>query len=420
MAYQNDIQKKVVRTTIQQNERDKGKATLEAEKAAGRSDGTRSRSGSEGHPSKKRRSGSNTSVPSASDLTDFAFVTWEDCANVKFQETTDKDRADIRITFRGSGFYSQIGTDIKDDDMGLAGLPNKYPPKRENCGNILHEFGHVLGLEHEHQRPSSANLLVLDEKVVKDYYANQVKGQKRKEEQRDWATSNILKRVEDEETINYTNLDPESIMIYDIFEDWQLQAKKLPIQRNYELSDVDQATITLMYPPDIREKSNEARFRKAMETVHLDPKTAGEIIDEFTRDSEGSPADRLTKLRDRFDRWKNGNKLLYKAELDILRGIDPASLRRSGINQFVGEVTKNKLFQSIMKNIVYRTMVQQGIPTNISIPGGAQTEIMRLIASLSMHDGVGQLVRQYSVAFSGDKDDDGNKRTNSKTTTTVA
>ena len=69
-----------------------------------------------------------------------------------------------------------------------------------------------------------------------------------------------------------------------------------------------------MYPPDIREKTNEARFRKAMETVHLDSKTAGEIIAEFAKDSEGSPADRLTKLRDRFDRWKNGDKLLYKGK----------------------------------------------------------------------------------------------------------
>jgi len=67
------------------------------------------------------------------------------------------------------------------------------------------------------------------------------------------------------------------------------------------------------------------------------------------------------------------------------------------------------LFQSIMKNIVYRAMVQQGIPTNISIPGAAQTEITRLIASLSVHDEVGKLVRQYNVALSGDKDDGGHK-----------
>ena len=88
-----------------------------------------------------------------------------------------------------------------------------------------------------------------------------------------------------------------------------------------------------------------------------------------------------------------------------MSGIDPAALRRSGINQFAGEVTKNKLFQSIMKNIVYRTMVQQGIPTKISIPGATQAEVTRLIAALSMHDEVGQLVKQHGVALSGDSGD---------------
>jgi len=65
-----------------------------------------------------------------------------------------------------------------------------------------------------------------------------------------------------------------------------------------------------------------------------------------------------------------------------------------------------------MKNIVYRTMVQQGIPTKVSIPGAMQTEVTRLIASLSMHDGVGQLVRQHRAAFSGNKGDHGDKARN--------
>ena len=54
-----------------------------------------------------------------------------------------------------------------------------------------------------------------------------------------------------------------------------------------------------------------------------------------------------------------------------------------------------------MKNIVHRTMVQHGIPTKGSIPGATQTQVTRLIAALSMHDDVGQFVREHSVAFSG-------------------
>ena len=77
------------------------------------------------------------------------------------------------------------------------------------------------------------------------------------------------------------------------------------------LSKYDQATITLMYPTDVREESNAVRFRNAMATLHLDSKTAGEIIQKFTQDPEGDVADRLTKLRDRFDKWKTDGKSLY-------------------------------------------------------------------------------------------------------------
>ena len=62
-----------------------------------------------------------------------------------------------------------------------------------------------------------------------------------------------------------------------------------------------------------------------------------------------------------------------------------------------------------MKNIVYRTMVQQGIPTKASIPGGTLTEVTRMIAALSVHDEMGQLIKQHSVALSGDEDVDGRK-----------
>ena len=85
--------------------------------------------------------------------------------------------------------------------------------------------------------------------------------------------------------------------------------------------------------------------------------------------------------------------------MDVSSGIDPASLRRSGINAFVGGVTRDKLFQSIMKNIVYRTMVQHGISTKVSIPGAAQTEVTRFIAALSMRDDVGKLLEQHRLAF---------------------
>ncbi|KAI9459355.1 hypothetical protein HD554DRAFT_2176980 [Boletus coccyginus] len=402
--------KKAVLTTISKSARDEAKEKYDSEQKTGGSP-----------PNKRRRSQSNARAQS----NPFDFVTWEDHANVRFQESPKKDGSDIRITFSGKGFDSAIGIDAKDDSceedsMVLAGLPDRYPPLPEHRRRILHEFGHALGLEHEHQGPAARRLLKLNEELVKKNPRDntpsdgtKVDPEKEKERLRDhikFIQENILDGVEDDEDLwNYTNFDPASIMTYQIPDEWQEQPDKITIEYVLKLSKYDQATITLMYPPDIRDKSQEDRFRKAMETLHLDSNTSSEMIRKFTEDPEGNPADRLTRLRDRFNQWKNGNKLLYKGELDVLRGIDPKSLRQSGINQFVGEVAKNKLFQSIVKNIVYRTMVQHGIPTNVSIPGATQTEITRLVAALSVHDEIGQLVRQHSVAFSGDKDDDVHK-----------
>lgn len=145
--------------------------------------------------------------------TDANFVTWEDCAGVKFRELSATDNsANIRITFKTKGkdnwYWSALGRDatnrtkfpFHEPTMRLAGLPDEYPPSEFHRGNVLHEFGHALGLHHEHQSPALG--VQLNEKaVIRDYKGDEERARRQ-----------VLDRIQD--ATNYTRFDKHSIMGY--------------------------------------------------------------------------------------------------------------------------------------------------------------------------------------------------------------
>jgi hypothetical protein len=65
--------------------------------------------------------------------------------------------SDIRVSFVGSGYWSYVGTEAKlinpyKQTLNLQGM-DKSSFNKEDDGVILHEFGHAVGFEHEHQSP---------------------------------------------------------------------------------------------------------------------------------------------------------------------------------------------------------------------------------------------------------------------------
>jgi uncharacterized protein DUF4062 len=80
---------------------------------------------------------------------------WSAYANIRFAFVGDAE-AEIRVSFAAPGDWSYLGTDalnIKDDPtINLGGIRDDAPTTDADQ-TILHEFGHVLGLYHEHQNP---------------------------------------------------------------------------------------------------------------------------------------------------------------------------------------------------------------------------------------------------------------------------
>jgi len=86
---------------------------------------------------------------------------WSQHCDIRFERSNISFRSDIRIGFDSDdGAWSYIGTDCssKWKTMNLGFIDR---------GTVLHEFGHALGLIHEHQSPARGGFEWNREEVIK-------------------------------------------------------------------------------------------------------------------------------------------------------------------------------------------------------------------------------------------------------------
>lgn len=111
---------------------------------------------------------------------------------------------------------------------------------------IIHEFGHALGMVHEHQNDiNKDNPFVFNIPVVEKYMAKPENGGWSKEK----VYTNIIKRYTcDINNCNYrgSGYDEDSIMKYTIPQNWLLKGKSSV--SNYRFSDTDKAWLSSVYP----------------------------------------------------------------------------------------------------------------------------------------------------------------------------
>jgi serralysin len=170
---------------------------------------------------------------------------WTDYANLRldFQPTTRAGEGpEIRITFKeGAGSWSYVGTDClsvpaNQPTMSL-GFLTPESPERECSKVVLHEFGHALGLIHEHVNPNAD--LPWDKEAVYQFYSGPPNF---------WTREVIDHNFLQKYVGTYREFDPKSVMMYSF--PARLFRGDFETTENSALSKSDKEFIAKLYPPD--------------------------------------------------------------------------------------------------------------------------------------------------------------------------
>jgi len=161
---------------------------------------------------------------------------WLKFANVEFVFASTDDDAEVRVDFNsGQGSWAYVGTDALGIPASAATMNLGWVER----SNVIHEFGHVLGLVHEHQNPTQG--IDWNKQAVLASMTGPPNN---------WAPSqvehSILKKHSDETYPGRRPYDPFSIMGYTFSEDWI--ASGTPPQPGNDISQSDQAYVARLYP----------------------------------------------------------------------------------------------------------------------------------------------------------------------------
>ena len=174
---------------------------------------------------------------------------WSQVANIQFI-FVEKGETDLRVGFNTSlGTWSLIGTDASHMPQHKPtinfGWFNKRMPEADYRATILHEFGHALGLLHEHQHPQGG--IPWDKTKLYPFY------QKTQGWDQAMVDQQVLGHYKSGKT-QYSRYDPYSIMHYPIPN--ALTVGDFEVGMNMDLSPTDRAFMAKVYPKNTTVTTN--------------------------------------------------------------------------------------------------------------------------------------------------------------------
>jgi Bacterial pre-peptidase C-terminal domain/Astacin (Peptidase family M12A) len=161
-------------------------------------------------------------------------VQWTQFANLTFQFGALAG-AQVRVAFNDDGAWSYIGTDA----LGISSNEPTLNLGWQDEGVILHEFGHMIGMIHEHQNPIG-NPIQWNKPVVNAALAGPPNN---------WTQDVIDHNLYDKydvSQINGSDFDARSVMLYSFPASWTLNG--FHSDANEVLSAVDKSFATRVYP----------------------------------------------------------------------------------------------------------------------------------------------------------------------------
>jgi hypothetical protein len=147
---------------------------------------------------------------------------------------------DIRISDDEGleGNWSQVGTDARSVDKDNPTMHlNRNADSREFRSVVLHEFGHALGLEHEHQNPE--NTIDWNKDAVYEAYSSE-----------DFPDEQVYEQILKLPTGSHllvTSYDAKSVMHYEVPAEITNNGVEVPI--NIALSEGDRKIVQKLYTP---------------------------------------------------------------------------------------------------------------------------------------------------------------------------
>ncbi len=168
---------------------------------------------------------------------------WERYTGIKFVYVNEKPgffnfKQFYTISFKGSSNQSSVGR--VNGEIQLGELSDNIVYRKST---ILHEFGHMLGLSHEHQRQDRPDFLN-STKVLEQCKRQQVKS-------KSWCYNNILEQNFNEVFVE-SEYDLDSIMHYDLH---TITGDDKYKDNNHSLSYIDKYFIAMLYNQNISDKT---------------------------------------------------------------------------------------------------------------------------------------------------------------------
>jgi hypothetical protein len=168
---------------------------------------------------------------------------WSNYTSLKF-DFGDHSNAEIRVAFVTDGSWSYIGTDClgipnSEATMNYGWFDNPVP-EAEYSRVIIHEFGHAIGMPHEHNHPGVD--IPWNREAVYRYYMNPPNNWTQAQ-----VDNNLFAKYSKTLT-KYSQFDKKSIMLYPIPSQFVTDPNFAVPFRNTELSETDKAFMRTVYP----------------------------------------------------------------------------------------------------------------------------------------------------------------------------